>query len=102
MSLHAHKCSKRDTPSFKPSLIASTDSRSSPRSAKCPAEEPRQSVMGSNMFIGVDETYTSLFPPREIVQGLGVMVLKYSLYSIQQVVESQGSPIGCLLIVLKS
>lgn len=55
------------------------------------------------MFIGVDETYTSLpHPPREIVQGLGVMVLKYSLYSRQQVVESQGYPIGCLLIILKS
>lgn len=64
------QCSKRDKSSFKPSLIAFTNSKSSLRSAKYPAEETRQSIVGSNMFIGVDETYTSLFPPKKKYKAL--------------------------------
>lgn len=61
---------KRDKSSFKPSLIAFTNSKSSLHSAKYPVEEPRQSIVGSNMFIGVDETYTSLFPPKKEYKAL--------------------------------
>lgn len=49
--------------------------------------------MGSNMFIGADETYTSLFSPKEKAQRIGVVDRKYSLYPRQQVVESQGSDV---------
>lgn len=52
----------REKSSFKPGLIVSTNRERPLGSAVCPGEEPRQSIIISNTFIGVDtETYTSPF-----------------------------------------